>query len=163
MSNLESSVPSCPGGSAETPGSSPAPMAIDELTARCMGNTAIATLLLQKFEQQLRVDIVEIEQCVAAGDASKVAHTAHTLKGAAGTVAASALRDIAAEIESHSRQQQLDAVTLLLADLRAEVDRCLAYIPAGRSAVFRSPTIKRVRRIPADRRIREPDREDSCR
>jgi len=109
------------------------PLLLAELSERCMGNTAIATLLLEKFETQLRSNLLVIKERAEAGDAAEVARTAHALKGAAGAVAASALRTLAAEAESQARQEHLDALTSTLSALRAEVERCLAYLPAARA------------------------------
>ncbi len=124
-----------------SPASVAPPLVLAELSERCMGNTAIATLLLVKFEAQLRSDLLVIEQRAAAGDAAEVGRTAHALKGAAGAVAASALRTLAGEVESQARQEHLDAVTGTLSALRAEVERCLAYLPAAREKLNGTSTI----------------------
>ena len=131
-------------------GTRPPPFALAELSERCMGNAAVATLLLDKFESQLRGDIREIEQRLAARDAPQIASTAHALKGAAGAVAAPALRDLAAEIEALARQGKLESIAQDLSALRTEVERCLGYLPAARttlgSGVGRGPAERQAAR-----------------
>lgn len=124
--------PDNPIGNASTP---PPPFALAELSERCMGNAAIATLVLDKFEKQLTVDIREIEERLAARDAGQIARTAHALKGAAGAVAAPALRELAAKVEILARQDQLDSIAQELSALRTEVERCLGYLPVARGAL----------------------------
>lgn len=126
-------------GLPEIPGGSAPPFAMPELLDRCMGNAAIAVLILDKFEKQLHSDIVQIQQQVSAGDSAELARTAHALKGAAGAVAAAALHDLAAELETSARQNRLDAIAPGLAFLRAEVDRCLSHIPIAREALAVTP------------------------
>lgn len=111
------------------------PFVLAELSERCMGNAAVAALLLGKFEDQLAADIPTIEERLAARDAAQIASTAHALKGAAGAVAAVALRDLAATVETLARQDQLDAIAHELSALRAEAERCLGYLPAARGAL----------------------------
>ena len=117
------------------PAGPPLPFAVDELSERCMGNAAVATLLLDKFEKQLQGDLREIEQRLAARDAGQIARTAHALKGAAGAVAAPLLRDLAAEVETLARQENLESIARELSTLRAEVERCLGYLPVARGVL----------------------------
>jgi len=109
------------------------PLSLTELSERCMGSAAVATLVLDKFEEQLTADVETIQECLAAGDVEQIARVAHALKGAAGAVAASTLRDLAAEIERLARKEEIESITRELASLRSEVDRCLAYLPAART------------------------------
>ena len=111
------------------------PLSVDELFQRCMGNVAVATLLLEKFEKQVKEDLREIEHRLAAMDAGQVARTAHTLKGAAGAVAAASLRERAAKVEVLARENRLDAIAGELSALRTEVERCLSCLPVARGAL----------------------------
>ncbi len=113
----------------------PPPFVLTELLERCMGNAAIATLLLDKFEQQLSADVRAIQERLAVRDAEQIGRTAHALKGAAGALAAATLRDLAAEIETLSRANQLDSIAQEFTSLRSEVERCVAYLPAARAAL----------------------------
>jgi HPt (histidine-containing phosphotransfer) domain-containing protein len=106
-----------------------------ELCERCMGNIDVATLLLDKFEQQMHGDIQEIEQGLASHDAGQIARTAHALKGAAGALSAKAVQEVAVRIEHAARAGALDRVSTSIADLQSEVDRFLAYLPAARASL----------------------------
>ena len=117
-------------------GSTPRPpFALAELSERCLGNAAVATLLLDKFEKQMHADIRELEQRLAVGEAGQIARTAHALKGAAGAVAAPVLRDLAAQVETLARQEHLESIAREMSSLRAEVERCLAYLPVARGVL----------------------------
>ena len=111
------------------------PLSLTELFERCMGNAAIATLVLDKFEKQLTRDVLDIEERLVARDAGQIARTAHALKGSAGAAAATALQSLAATVEGLARQDQLDSIAHELAALRAEVDRCVGYLPTARAAL----------------------------
>ncbi len=124
--------PDNPIGDASTP---PPPFALAELSERCMGNAAVATLVLDKFEKQLTADIREIQERLAAQDTGQIARTAHALKGAAGAVAAQALRELAAKVEILARQDQLDSIAQEMSSLRSEVERCLDHLPTARRAL----------------------------
>lgn len=110
------------------------PLELDEFSERCMGNAAIATMLLEKFEVQLHGDLDQLAQGLAAGDGEQLASTAHGLKGAAAALAASSIRALAAEIEALARNGSLDAIATELETLQAEADRCIAYMPTAKSA-----------------------------
>ena len=110
------------------------PLILEEFSERCMGDPAIAMVLLEKFEAQLHRDLEEMEQGLASGDGDRIACTAHALKGAAAAVAATAIRRVAAEVETLARDNRLDQLATALPALRSEIDRCVAYIPSARSA-----------------------------
>jgi len=115
------------------------PLALNEFLDRCMGNADIACLVLDKFERQLKADIRTIEERLAVQDAGDIARTAHALKGSAGAAAAAELQHLAARIEGLARQDRLDAIAQELTGLRAEVERCLGYMPMARGALKRGP------------------------
>src|SRR5437870_639161 len=117
----------------------PPPLSLHELTDRCMGDAALASLVLEKFEAQLNADLREIQQRLADGDAAQIARTAHALKGAAGAAAAPVLRDIAARVEMLAREVGLTGIAEELSSLRAEVDRCLEYLPRARATLKSGP------------------------
>lgn len=116
-----------------SPGAAHPPLALPEFIGRCMGNAAVATLVLDKFECQLRSDVRQIQEQLAARDAVQIARTAHTLKGSAGATSAAALQVLAASIEAMAREGRLDSIAGELAELRSEVDRCLGYLPIART------------------------------
>lgn len=115
------------------------PLHASELADRCMGNAQIAAVLLDKFEKQLGADVRAMQGHLAAGDCEQLARTVHALKGAAGAVGAPGVRAISAELEALARSQRLDEAAASLEQLRAEVDRCLAYLPRVREQVRGGP------------------------
>jgi HPt (histidine-containing phosphotransfer) domain-containing protein len=90
--------------------------------------------VLERFAAQLIADRQAICAAVSAADVSAVARTAHRLKGAAGAVAADRLHALAAVLESHAKNGQLQAVALELESLIDEIERCAAYLPVARRA-----------------------------
>lgn len=111
------------------------PLHVPELSGRCMGNAQIASMLLDKFEKQLNADVGVMQGLLAAGDCAQLAKTVHALKGAAGAVAAPGVHAVAAELEGLARAQRLEEAAASLKQLRAEVERCLAYMPKAREQV----------------------------
>lgn len=111
------------------------PFAVSELLDRCMGSATVAAMVLDKFENQLENDIAQMQKQHSEGDPAQLARTAHALKGAAGAVAASALHDLAAQLESMARENRIDTISKGIASIRDEVDRCLEHLPAARRAL----------------------------
>lgn len=105
---------------------------VEELRERCMGNSSVALLLLEKFESQLRRDSEVIATCLSANDGPELARVAHSIAGAAGTMAAGALYHRAAEVDRLARDASLDAIAADVAALRAEVERCIGFLPEVR-------------------------------
>lgn len=60
------------------------------------------------------------------------ARTAHSLKGAAGTAAAAALKASARAVESLARAARLDPSARELESLKRELARCAAYVQTAR-------------------------------
>jgi HPt (histidine-containing phosphotransfer) domain-containing protein len=67
--------------------------------------------------------IVELEHSLAAGDATKFARAAHSMKGSSSNLGALALRAVAEDLEQKVRKQGLDGVAPLLAQLKVEFER----------------------------------------
>ncbi|WP_428937599.1 Hpt domain-containing protein [Fontivita pretiosa] len=111
-----------------------APLDVDRLLQQCVGSAAIVLRVLDRFAVQLNADREAIRAAVSAADAAAVARTAHSLKGAAGAVAADRLHAVAALLETHARSGELQAVARELDALIAEIERCAAYLPAARRA-----------------------------
>lgn len=124
-----------PGSPSSDPDIASPPLALAEFLDRCMGNTAVATIVLDKFETQLRSDIRDIEDGVGTHHAERIVRTAHALKGSAGAAAAADLQRLASSVEAHARRNGADAILQELSALRAEVERCLGYVPAAREAL----------------------------
>lgn len=102
-----------------------------------MGNTALAMMLFDKFENQVREDLSAIQSAITAQNAEKVRRISHALKGAAGALSATLVQQTAARIELAARENRMEAVATCFSDLKSEVDRCLEYLPDARAAVKR--------------------------
>lgn len=105
---------------------------VKDLLERCMGNAPIAAIIVDKFEKQLRDDVIRLKDLGASGDAGQMAHTAHALKGAAGATGAAAIYALAGKLEHAAREDRLDSVLADLSDLCNEVDKCLRDLPLVR-------------------------------
>jgi HPt (histidine-containing phosphotransfer) domain-containing protein len=115
------------------------PLALGDFLERCMGNSTIAALVLDKFEKQLHADMPALETHLARRDVDQIARAAHALKGSAGAAAAAELQGVAERVEGFARQRQIESIRQSLSELRTEVERCLAYLPAARGMLARSP------------------------
>ena len=109
----------------------------DALLTRCMGNMTFALSLLSELEANGMVYVETIAQHVASQKCAAAADAAHSLKGAAGILGAEPLRLLAAQIESAGHSNAMESITLLVEDLRQEMEKCLLQIPTIRSAPAR--------------------------
>ncbi len=104
---------------------------VDTQTAlrRTGGNPKRYEMLLRKFAESANAE--EIRAALAAGDAATAARAAHSLKGAAANLGATALANAAAEVETaiksgQSAQPLLDS---LATKLRATVEAIRSALP----------------------------------
>jgi len=116
----------------------PAPIDRHALLARCMGNLEFAGSLLADFEGDLRNRVDQIVGQAEAGDARAAAESAHALKGAAATITAESLRDLAARIEATGKTGDAREVAALADQLRDEAGRFLSILPGLREEMIRS-------------------------
>jgi two-component system, sensor histidine kinase and response regulator len=87
---------------------------------RMGGNRRLYESLLRKFAEQQAGAVEEIRAALKAGDASTAERGAHTLKGVAGNLGATALAEVAAKAETAVKRGQdvetvLDSLSLALA------------------------------------------------
>ena len=100
------------------------PQAIENLRALNPGDhdeflREIACIFLE--DTPLR--ITELTQGLAAGDVSKFTRAAHSIKGSAANLGATALRAVAEKLEHQSRKEGLEAVAPLVAEIKVEFSR----------------------------------------
>jgi Amt family ammonium transporter len=110
-------------------GDSEQPIDTDALLDRCMGDVAFAESLLETFKRDCGQRFDEILRHADERDMQAAGQAAHGLKGIAGTVAASNVQTIAAELEAASKAGDVDGVRDLVDSLRNEVIQCLDYTP----------------------------------
>ncbi len=116
--------------------------------------TALAGPVLSPSERELVVELIgtfrertpaaieQLARAVQARDAAAAASVAHSLKGSAANIGATALATLAADLEAGARDGRLPDPVADLSSLRAEVDalapvldRLSAEIAAGRDAI----------------------------
>jgi Amt family ammonium transporter len=112
-----------------------APMAIDTLLERCMGNMQTVASILDEFEREAVDDLAQIKKRVEDGDCAELARVAHSLKGAAAILAADTLAGIAFKLERMGRAGVLTEQDQLLTQLNDEIDRCIGYLPTARAII----------------------------
>ena len=97
---------------------------------RCMGDSALLSTILDSFTRTLPEQVDAFAAAVAEGDRSGATLAAHTIKGAAGLVTASTLRDLAnrcEQLEHDDSHADLDDLRKQIDALRAEADRCIDH------------------------------------
>ncbi len=109
------------------------PLDTSALLQQCMGNAELVVMLVDKFEKQACEDIARIEQAIATRDVGQTTRVSHALKGAAGALSAIDVQRTAADIELSARENRLESAAECFNELKAEVDRCLAYLPTVRA------------------------------
>jgi len=130
----------------ELSGGEQPPLDIESLLRRCSGKTALAQLVLEKFEKQAAAIVALLEACERSGDAGQLARVAHSLKGTAGVVAADTLRQLAARLEESGLAGNSALVHETLAGVREEIQRCAKYAAGKRS-------LSNVQKEPSDARV----------
>jgi Amt family ammonium transporter len=111
------------------------PLGIEALLERCMGNAQTIALILTEFEQQAVTDLADLKRHVEGGDCEATARVAHALKGAAAILSADALSGTAFKLERMGRAGVFADEENVLAELNAEVRRCIDYLPTARAAI----------------------------
>ena len=101
---------------------------VEGLLARCMGDAQFAKKVLQKFAERALDDVNGIAKCVEDGNAEQTARRAHALKGAAANLCAEHVRVLAARLEAMGKEGNLNALEVVLDQLRTAVKGCLRFI-----------------------------------
>ena len=84
--------------------------------------------LFAQYRDQLPVQVIEIRAAVQAGDAKRLAHLAHTLKGLSLNFSADSLAGVALSLEELGKRQDLIRAPILVTRLEAEVLRVTDYL-----------------------------------
>ena len=93
---------------------------IDEATG---GDHEFASELINTFVGSSKQSLSQIESALAVQDLSAAQRAAHSLKGAAGSLGATASRLLAANLENAAKDGNASEATLILEALRIEVAR----------------------------------------
>ncbi len=101
---------------------------VDDLLARCSGDTGFARRMLKKFQSRIPAELEQIKAAVSTNDSGAAKKMVHSLRGVAGNMAACDLLRVAEEFETLVQEQNLDVVRGNLSGLENEVDRLLQTI-----------------------------------
>jgi HPt (histidine-containing phosphotransfer) domain-containing protein len=88
-----------------------------DLLERLEGDEEILEVLVQTFLEYTPEQIQGIRHALDAGDAREVQQQAHSLKGAAASISAGALRDAALQVELAGKNGALEQVRSLVETL----------------------------------------------
>jgi len=105
------------------------PFIVADLLKRCMGNAQFMQRTLAKFQSRAGDDVERLHHSIASGDAVEATRLAHSIKGIAANLSATGMMNVADEIERLSRASCVADALPLMASLRTEVDRCVAFVP----------------------------------
>lgn len=111
------------------------PLNIAALLKLFRNDVGSVTNILERFRKEVSSTLEQIEAMIPAGRAEEARQLLHTLKGTAGIVLADGLYNIVAQFEEAIRTGQTEQIPDCLQKLRAEITRCLDYIPEARSFV----------------------------
>ena len=85
------------------------------------------TELAEIFLKDYPVQMTALRQAIDRGDACHLERTAHSLKGALGTIAADKARTLAYELEIMGHTARLDKAAIIWRELTAELERLTAF------------------------------------
>jgi HPt (histidine-containing phosphotransfer) domain-containing protein len=92
------------------------------------GDKGLLTELGQLFLEDYPIQMTELRKAIDRGDVCQLERTAHSLKGALGTIAASNARTLANELELMGHTARLDKAAIILQQLTAELERLTAFL-----------------------------------
>jgi HPt (histidine-containing phosphotransfer) domain-containing protein len=95
---------------------------------RCGGDAKFAAAVTDRFRTQAVAEVGKIEQALARNDADGLKRAAHNLKSMAGYMAADSAVELAKQIEALGQANRLSEVSPLLAALKSEIERAVAWI-----------------------------------
>jgi len=107
------------------------PFVVTDLLKRCMGNVAFLKRTLTKFQTRGMLDVDGLQRAISDGNHAEATRLAHSIKGIAANLSASRMYAVAGEIENFGRADRIDAATGMIDSLRAEVSRCVAFVPVA--------------------------------
>ena len=87
------------------------------IMSRLMGDADLARTVVEGFLEDMPRQFELLRACMGRGDISGAERQAHSIKGASANVGGEAFRAIAADMEQHCHEGQMDAAHALLADL----------------------------------------------
>ncbi len=108
------------------------PIDTQALLTRCFGNAAFAVSLLDELESSSAERLGAIRHAANQHDPRATADAAHTLKGAASVLSATAIQQAAAQIEATARAGDLTEISSMVENLAQQLQHCLESLPTMR-------------------------------
>ena len=115
-----------PGSQAKTPEPANAPLDFDRACAE-FGSPEVLARTLEQFLACAEQQTEQLRRALGNGDPEQVRREAHSIKGAALTLEAARLAEVAAHLEELGRSRELSQVGPVLEQLRHEVERLRQY------------------------------------
>jgi HPt (histidine-containing phosphotransfer) domain-containing protein len=107
------------------------------LLSRCLGNFKMVERVLSTFRTTGCSDIEQLSSAIECADFAAATDIAHRLRGAAGNVSATRLRDLLKDAERLAGEQNRDELLMMLGRLHAEWEEferlSETLIPASRA------------------------------
>ncbi|GEM_PF-1078273 len=94
-----------------------------------MGDKEFLADLLQDFVQMPELDMEALSASISSSDFNQVEHMAHTLKGASGNLALTAIYQISTVLDDAAKHRNLDLINECFTALKREVERFRAWLP----------------------------------
>jgi HPt (histidine-containing phosphotransfer) domain-containing protein len=95
----------------------------EEFLKRLMGDRQLGDVVVSGFLEDIPQQIRTLKQRLGEGDASLVGRQAHTIKGAAATIGAHALREVAFGLEEAGKAGDLNGAAGLVSRLEEQFER----------------------------------------
>ena len=95
------------------------------------GDDVAINELLAVFRDSIRAEQAKLLDTLAAGDLAEFASAAHRLRGAALSMGARALAEVAGELYAAARAGDASGCAGGMAELEAQVERMAAEVPGG--------------------------------
>jgi two-component system sensor histidine kinase/response regulator len=95
------------------------------------GEPDLVQELIGMFRAEAPALLADIRTAIAAGEADKLRHSAHTLKGSSNNLGVRQVAALSAEIEKKGRSGTVEGADALLDELEREFTRALQALDAG--------------------------------
>ena len=99
------------------------------LRERCMGKEAVVQRLLAEFSSSMGQEMTQLELAIGESNPDRIAKAAHSVKGLALNLSADEVARLAKEIETTSRNGQVENLAHTVGLLQAEIRQCVEALP----------------------------------
>lgn len=107
------------------------PIDCDELLERCMGNSALVRRILQKFLNQVGVDVNSLVSAIGRQDVTEAIRIAHKVRGTSLSVSAIEMARLAHAIEMLAESASTADLFALATDLSNEQIKIVSFLDSN--------------------------------